>query len=190
MRKSNKLPSFEKLHELLDYDQDTGELRWRVSRGSAKAGSVAGCINPITGYRQIRIDGKSFKAHRIAWKMVTGLDPINEIDHIDRQRDNNCFKNLRDATTQQNLINRPLFQNNSSGVRGVYRDKPAKKWRARIWIHGKEYHLGMFDSLADAAIARREAEIKYFKNEALFVDAPELSVWQEAKYIDPPEVQI
>ena len=41
-------------------------------------------------------------------------------------------------------------------------DKKRGKWRARITIHGKELHLGLFNNKKDATIARLEAENKYF----------------------------
>lgn len=53
-------------------------------------------------------------------------------------------------------------KNNKSGVTGVYWDKRRRKWAASIKVKRKSHHLGYFDSLEDAAEARRQGEIDYF----------------------------
>ena len=60
------------LKELLYYDSDTGVWTWKVSLGTAKAGSVAGCINSSTGYRIIRIKRKQYVSSRLAHLYMTG----------------------------------------------------------------------------------------------------------------------
>jgi hypothetical protein len=51
---------------------------------------------------------------------------------------------------------------NSSGCRGVYFDKRANKWRARLRLRGKLMSFGSFSSFEDAVAARKEAENEYF----------------------------
>lgn len=53
---------------------------------------------------------------------------------------------------------RRLYQNNSSGIRGVRWYPSRGKWRARFYIDGKLVHLGYFDSSEEAARAYEEAE--------------------------------
>ena len=65
-------PSQERLNELLNYDPDTGELTWAVSRGRCKAGAVA--CTERKGKKMIQIDGVIYYASRIIWKLVTGED--------------------------------------------------------------------------------------------------------------------
>jgi len=53
-------------------------------------------------------------------------------------------------------------KNNTSGIRGVCWYKPNKAWCARITFKGKNYHLGYFEKLEDAAAARSEAETRLY----------------------------
>src|SRR5262249_22639430 len=53
-----------RLHELLDYDPDTGEFRWcKQKKKNHHAGDVAGC-RAMSGYWMIHIDGRNYRAHR------------------------------------------------------------------------------------------------------------------------------
>ena len=61
----------DKARELLSYDAETGVLHWRKAIGSVKAGAVAGRIKP-SGYRYIKIAGKGYFAHRLAWLITFG----------------------------------------------------------------------------------------------------------------------
>lgn len=153
------LPTVERVRELLDYDPVTGALRWRVTRGPARAGMVAGNINSGLrgGYRVVMVDGKSCRAHRIAWAIYYGEHPVKDIDHIDGNRSNNAISNLRLATQSQNNANMRLFKNSTSGVKGVTWDKRRNCWRAHIVFEGKQRHLGRYPSREQAAAARRVA---------------------------------
>lgn len=51
---------------------------------------------------------------------------------------------------------------NSSGIVGVYADKRSGKWDARLTFQGKQHHLGRYDTLAEAAAARKKAEQEWF----------------------------
>ena len=81
------------------------------------------------------------------------------VDHIDRNRANNRRENLRSCHKTENLWNVGLRTDNSSGVRGV--NFSDGYYVARISVHGKRLYLGNFQSLEDAASARRAAELKY-----------------------------
>lgn len=70
--------------------------------------------------------------------------------------------NCRWADYSQQNINKRKQKNNKTGVRGVYRSKKDRKFKAQISYKCKQIHLGTFDTLEDAAKARREAEIKYW----------------------------
>ena len=129
-----------------------------------KVGQVAGAMNPWTCYIQIRFKGIIYKAHRLAYYMYHGVDPLeNLVDHKHNPKTNNKIKNLRLANKSQNAMNRVnLNSNNTSGAIGVNWCKSYKKWRAVIAINGKQKHLGYFINKEDAIKARREAEIKYY----------------------------
>lgn len=77
------------------------------------------------------------------------------IDHIDNDPSNNCLFNLRYVTNQQNQFNRSInSKNNTSGVKGICFNKRQNKWQAHIGINGKKLHIGLFDNIEDAKIAR------------------------------------
>jgi hypothetical protein len=158
-----KLPSIERLNQLLNYDPETGIFRWKIfRRWSAKVGDIAGFISS-KGYRKISVDGVDFSAHRLAWKMFYNEEPNFQIDHIDRNKDNNKINNLRLVTNQENQRNVDLQKNNKSGFKGVYFNKKQQKWIARIGFNYKKINLGTFETPTDAYNAFIEAE-KALKN--------------------------
>lgn len=176
LKKIIKLPSQIYLKERLEYDATTGELTWRLLsenssslpmtlRGirifnSQRAGNTAGHIFKETSGSyaiQLRLDGKSYYAHRIIWKMVTGKD-AELIDHEDGNRLNNKINNLRDVSNTINSRNCKLHCKNTSGHTGVSWSKTSNKWEAYIWDNSVKYNLGLFVSLEDAISAREEKE--------------------------------
>lgn len=143
----------ERLRELLDYCPETGLFRWKADRrGGCKAGDVAG-IKHAKGYRFIKIDQNRYSAHRLAWFYVTGRWPSECVDHINRERDDNRFSNLREATWSENRMN-------TSAI-GVKFYAKSGKWMAYIGSGGQRRYLGMFETRAAALLARKEAALKY-----------------------------
>lgn len=150
----------DRLKELIDYDYETGVFIWRVSRQRIKKGSIAGSLNKSTGYWIICIDNKRYKAHRLVFLYIDGYLPENGIDHIDRNKINNRYNNLREASKTCNSRNCNISKINKSGITGVSWYKRSNKWRSEINIP-KKIRLGYFDNIIDAVRARWEAEIKY-----------------------------
>jgi hypothetical protein len=142
-----------RLKELLSYDQNTGLFYWKVSRRGVKQGTVAG-TKTKRGYIQIRIDGKSYLAHRLTWLFFYGEWPKQHIDHINHNTSDNRIDNLREASQQENTKNRSKNKNNTSGISGVHWDKKSNKWQARIGVNGKRIHLGFFDNKEEAIAGR------------------------------------
>ena len=162
--KANPLPPLEELKEFLDYNPDTGIFTWiKKPSKKIKVGQQAGKMHS-KGYIQITFRGFLYLAHRLAYYMYHGVDPLeNLVDHKDNPKTNNKIDNLRLANNFQNQRHRVnLPSNNNSGVIGVCWDKNAKKWRAQIVVNKVQKHLGFFINKEDAIKARREAEIKYF----------------------------
>ncbi|MBX3579886.1 MAG: HNH endonuclease [Rhizobiaceae bacterium] len=135
----------ERLRELLSYDPTTGVFVWRVRRGPIAAGSVAGTPDGI-GYIQIRIDRKHYRAQRLAWLYVTGEMPPHQVDHVNGERSDNRWANLRKATNAQNSANQRLKRCNTSGFKGVCWHAGGRAWMARIRANGKSHYLGLFGS--------------------------------------------
>jgi hypothetical protein len=150
----------ERVRELFDYRSD-GELIRKVQINSrAMIGDVAGNFAGI-GYKQTRVDGKRYKNHRLIWLWHHGYFPENDLDHINRVRDDNRIENLREVNRVCNLLNAKQRKSNRSGVTGVSWYKESSKWCAGIKIHSKRIHLGLHDTILEAARARWDAEVKY-----------------------------
>ena len=151
---------YEKAAELLDYNHETGEFKWLVSRGKAKLGELAGTVG-LNGYRQIGYKGFSVLAHRLAWYFSYSEVP-EYIDHVNSNRDDNRIGNLRSCSQQQNNQCMSIRKTNKSGFIGVSWSREKSKWVAQISINSKQTNLGYFTDLEDAKKARLEAEKKYF----------------------------
>lgn len=96
-------------------------------------------------------------------RYILGLtDSKIEIDHIDRDGLNNRRSNLRTCSRTENMRNRGITKNNTSGYKGVNWNKQNKKWCSRIKVNYKEIYLGNFDSKLEAAAAYNTAARKYF----------------------------
>jgi len=155
------LPSQEELKTVFDYDQHTGVLTWRVVNPFARAvrsGDVAGCVGS-RGYVAVILNNKRYLAHRLIFKLMTGKEPIDQIDHIDGDRSNNRWRNLREASSGQNRQNVGIQKNNKSGVKGVCWDASRSRWIAYIAAEGSgSIRIGRFKNKSDAIMARRAAE--------------------------------
>jgi hypothetical protein len=166
MTKAKPLPPLELLDKLFDYQPDLGVITYKVSVGrKIKAGQRAGTITE-NGYLAIAttIDKKFyvFKAHRLIWYIMTRKDPCHlQIDHIDGNRLNNKFSNLRLATQMQNARNKAPSKKSKSGLKGAHWKEREQKWFSSITINYKNIHLGYFltPELAHMAYCKAAAEL-------------------------------
>ncbi len=149
------LPPIERLNELLEYDEVTGVIRWRVYRGrTAKAGDEAGSVSKETGYRSIMIDQQNYVASRIAWALHYGVDPYPvEVDHKNLNRADNAIGNLRLATRAEQNDNRGAY--GISGDKYVVWDGGRGKWMVNI----KGQFGGRYEVKAEA-LARRDQMLR------------------------------
>ena len=180
--KAKPLPSQELLKASLEYDPLTGHLTWLVrpiwtflpregrtpehvanAWNAAWAGKPAFTSKAKNHYLRGSFNGKYYYAHRIIWMYVYGENP-DDIDHDDGDRSNNKLVNLFDRSRSDNLKNRALSSNNTSGIPGVYWSTPHKLWVASIGHNNKTIHLGWFKSFEDAVSARQKAEVFYKYN--------------------------
>ena len=161
---AEKILTRDRLCELLSVDTEQGLFTWKNTMGGkAFKGDIAGSRN-ANGYVLIRLDGKDYLAHRLMWLYVYGAMPILQIDHIDRNRDNNKPTNLRLATQKQNSENMFRVKTNTSGFRGVRREArlKTKPWSATITHNYKQKHLGYYATFEEAVEARKAAEDLFF----------------------------
>ena len=157
-RAKEALLTAERAREILSYDPETGVLRWRhrVSQRML-AGAVAGTLDGY-GYIRIIVDGRTYRAHRLAWLIVHGEWPKNELDHKNLLRSDNRLCNLREATRLQNMQNKKVYKNNTSGHTGIF--EVATGFRAVYGRNGRIHRIGIFPTL-ESAISAREAAIAY-----------------------------
>ncbi len=129
---------------IVGYDPETGAF-WRHDGMSLNE-----FLN-TSGYETFKIEVEPggelvrVRAHRLAWLIMTGEHPPT-LDHINCDRLDNRFANLREATRAHNAWNRKRASNNTSGVKGVYPGKGGK-WACRVEVHKKRYWLGAYDDL-------------------------------------------
>lgn len=147
----------ERLRAQVRFDPESGHFSRTVALRGGRVGPLN--LSPHkNGYLYISIDGTRYLAHRLAWLYVHGEWPAGQIDHMNGDRIDNRLANLRvvsNAINQQN-VRRARVDNRSSGVLGVSRLRG--KWRARIWLDGRERHLGVFDWMSDAHAAYLKAK--------------------------------
>lgn len=145
MSETNSTLTQRRLQELLHYDPDIGVFTWRVNASSTgRAGTTAGCRKSSNGYIVIRVDGKLYLAHRLAFLYMEGRFPPSLIDHRDTVKSNNRWTNLRCATQSENQQNRIYAQANNrrSGLLGVYWSEQRGAWGAKVVIEKKQHHAG------------------------------------------------
>ena len=155
----------ERLRELLAYDPETGIFtRLTDNRRGNRIGDVVGTRCKL-GYLWTYLDGRQYTLGRLAWLYVTGEWPEHEIDHINGEKTNNRFANLRDACRQTNMQNEHRARSNSStGYAGVSFRKERGKYIATIDKGDgtrKRIRLGSFYNPVDAHNAYLEAKRKY-----------------------------
>lgn len=147
--------SYKLVRKLFKYDD--GNLIWKVSKGSVKAGSIAGCIT-FNGRFCVKINEKQYLIHRVVWLYHYGYMPENFLDHIDRNPLNNRIENLREASKSCNAINCDLHSNNTSGIKGISFYKSLNKWKVTITSNKKQHYLGIFKNFDEAVCYRLAAE--------------------------------
>ena len=168
-----RVPSIEHLRDALEYDPETGVLKWKPKQGGTpqdarwngrNAGMPATCLN-THGYIHISFtdpDGNRFKlrAHRVIFAIVEGRWPVL-LDHRNGVRTDNRWENLRDTDTSGNNRNRRAVLS-ASGFKGVCRRDRSDNWHAQITVEDKAIHLGAFGCPKQAAQAYDRAAVKHF----------------------------
>jgi hypothetical protein len=145
--------------ELYEYDPKIGVFLWKVHRAWRHPGNRAGKLDRH-GYVFLMLEGKLYPASWIAWLIVRGRFPKEQLDHKNLNPGDNRIRNLREATCGQNLRNRPKRSDSKSPYKGI--TKHQGKWRPRIRVDGKTRYFGLFDDPKKAFEAyKREARKHY-----------------------------
>jgi hypothetical protein len=173
MIKYKELPSHEYLKECVDYNPDTGVAIWKErplhhfinesnmkSFNTSHAGNVIDMVNSH-GYIRFTINRSTYLLHRVIWKIMTNDNTDNVIDHIDNNKLNNKWDNLRKSTLCENSRNRKISSYNTTGYKGVQKGRTLNTWIAVITVNGKRISLGTFPTPEDAHKAYCEAAVAY-----------------------------
>lgn len=151
----------EKLLRNFHYNLETGELRFNFDSLSGRSGEIV-TANKIAnpGYLCLSINKKPYLVHRVIFMYMTGRWP-KYTDHIDHNKVNNRWNNIREVSNRENALNCGIGKNSKTNAVGVTLHKPTNKYRAYIGVNRKQVHLGLFENIQDAITARAEANIKY-----------------------------
>jgi len=155
----------EEAQRLFHYDPETGIVTRKVDMFKFKAGTVVGRKRGCK-YFMFSIFCKSYLLHKFIWFYQTGKWPEEEIDHINRNKLDNRWCNLRKCSSWGNSLNRPVRADNISGIPGVSKHKASEKWQVRISVNRKNKHIGLFEKFSDAVKARYFAEQELNYSEA------------------------
>lgn len=156
--RTNKLPSYEILHELFEL-KDGQLFRKKSVSNNTKVGDKVGTFT-AQGYVQVKIKGKLHSAHHIVYKMLNNKEAVL-LDHIDGNKSNNKIENLREATSSQNAINAKKIAN-KSGCKNVLWQKSRQNWIVKLHVNGNQKYIGEFKDVELADLVAQEARIKYF----------------------------
>jgi hypothetical protein len=157
--RTNKLPSYEILHELFEL-KDGQLFRKKSVSNNTKVGDKVGTLT-AQGYVQVKIKGKLHSAHHIVYKMTNNREAIL-LDHIDGNKSNNKIDNLREVTKSQNAIN-SKGRDNKSGCKNVLWQKSRQNWLVKLHINGKQKYIGEFKDIELAELVAIEARNKFHK---------------------------
>ena len=159
-RKLQEMPPVELLRERLDYNPETGELRWKTHRWSRRVGTIA-TYTTRAGYHYLNINGSNYCAHRIIWGLHTGEDLPQGmvIDHINHDPGDNRLVNLRLVSYSENTYNTTQNNNLTPDIsrKGLTR-AGGDRWRVQISVGGKKIYCGTYDTISEAIAARKKAE--------------------------------
>jgi hypothetical protein len=155
----------EYLKSILRYDPETGLFTWAKKIPHSKSIAQAGGLCSQK-YWRIKINKRSYKAHRLAWLYVYGAMPDGQIDHINGIRSDNRMVNLRQAQASDNALNRTLVAKSTSGMLGVTYRKTSHTYVARLQVNGKRITIGYYDCPQKAlqAYLSKKAELSTFFN--------------------------
>jgi len=151
--------SYDRAHELLSYDKDTGIVRRKTQVRQYAPGSIVGSLRTTNaGHKSlfVAIDRKQLGLHRVIWLMQTGEMP-NIIDHINGDATDNRWENLRNTTQKMNCRNRALRSSNKTGISGVWLVRKSS-WVAQIHSDNEPCIIYQGKDFFEACCRRKSAE--------------------------------
>ena len=156
--KRKRIETKEYLESRFHYNPGSGDLVWKVLFPGSIAGTkIKGCI-------KVALERLDFKAHRLCWTLYHGTPPDDGfvIDHVNGDPHDNSISNLRLCSQRQNSMNSKRPKNNTSGYKGVAKQKGTEKYRAFICVGRRQIHLGLFSTPVAAHEAYKNAAVVNF----------------------------
>ena len=148
----------ELVRKLFDYDPETGVVTRKVSINyKAKKGTIITSVGG-SGYYRVGIKGRRYPLHRVIWLWMEGYFPEHEIDHINRDRLDNRWENLRVVSHSCNMRNTSLANSSTTRIRGVHLCKKDKFYQSYIKKDSKRYNLCWSKDFTEAVAHRLAAE--------------------------------
>lgn len=142
-----------RLKEKLKYCPMTG-LFFNASGGGAVG-------KDMDGYLYHYMDGRNYPLHRLAILYVTGKMPINDVDHINMDRSDNRYENLRECSRSENMMNTKAHKDSRLGIKNVFYRPDTQKYSVRISVNGKYKSYGCYDDIELAELVAIEARNKF-----------------------------
>lgn len=166
--------SIEQIENLCYYDiSSPSGLRWLSSNGRRRVkDNAAGSVNSNGYYSMcIKIEGRTYHLlnHRVIYCLLTKQDIPEgfQLDHIDRNRQNNNIDNLRLLVPKENCLNKSKGKNNTSGVTGVHWDNLGF-WRVKWSEGGKTKRKSFVPSKLFPSLPEQEAKELAFSEAVKF----------------------
>ena len=147
------------------------QVSWWGRVRNAKTGRILKPQGGGHGYNHVNLSkpGKT-QIHRIHLLVAREWAPNPEgkrcVDHIDGNKANNNWENLRYATHSENSRNMKKHADGSSIYKGVAYNKALNKWQAQMHMNGKQTYLGVFVDEREAAEAYNAAAAEHYGNYA------------------------
>lgn len=153
-------PTQHNLKKICHYDPDTGVFR-RIKKHTWR-GNLIDCDHVINtpslyGYYQINIFGRPYAVHRLIFLYMTGKFPDADVDHINGDRIDNRWVNLRQVTRRENMMNVGVRSNSTTRVTGVSKRSDTGKYQVYVDVLGVRQSLGCYKTLKEAREVSRNA---------------------------------
>lgn len=139
------LPAIDELlaeaQRIYEYNDALGGLVWKSHKNPKRPWPPLGTLvggDDGNGYRMCLVLGHKFKVHQVVWLLCTGSLPESSVDHVDRDRQNNRFTNLRLCTDLENIQNISTSLDQLAGSKLNVRGK----YSAVVQYKGKKHYFG------------------------------------------------